>query len=193
VKIKVQKSILRDSIGSSKKRNRFFFRWKNRIAIALLGTILSLTLASCDRVTTNKYEATALTTYTWRVKYFINENEDIPRWESFASSSALNVNGQKPDTESGYLDDNGLWWPPLPPRPSIDEIEERAKPSEQHSRPELLRKVKYSLAYQEGDRTETLDTNYSVYRQAVKANSAGRSLKLTLGVNNRSVEKAEPI
>jgi hypothetical protein len=191
----VQKRILKDSLASFKKSksNHFLFRWQNRIAIALLGTILSLTLASCDRVTTNKYEATALTTYTWRVKYFINENEDIPRSETFASSSALNVNGQKPDTEGGYQDEKGLWWPPLPPRPSLDEIEELAKPSEQHSRPELLRKVKYSLSYQEGDRTERLDTNYSVYRQAVKANSAGRSLKLTLGVNNRSVEKAEPI
>jgi hypothetical protein len=189
----VQKRILRDLVSSSKKRNRFFLQWKNRVAIALLGTILSFALASCDRVTTNKYEATALTTYTWRVKYFINENEDIPRWETFASSSALNVNGQKPDKEGGYQDEKGLWWPPLPPRPSIDEIEERAKPSEQHTRPELLRKVKYSLAYQEGDRQETLDTNYSVYRQAVKASKTGRSLKLTLGVNNRSVEKAEPI
>ncbi|MBD2535210.1 hypothetical protein H6G97_39695 [Nostoc flagelliforme FACHB-838] len=39
----------------------------------------------------------------------------------------------------------------------------------------------------------TLRTNYEVYRQAVKAYPQRTSLELALGVNDNSVEKAEPV
>jgi hypothetical protein len=55
-----------------------------------------------------------------------------------------------------------------------------------------LRTVKYHLSYEQDGQKVTLPTNYSVYRQAVKAYSKGQSLKLTLGINNRWVEKAKP-
>lgn len=139
-----------------------------------------------------EYEAFALTTYTWRVEYFISLNEKQPRIEEFASTSLLNVNGQKPEEGfGGYQDDKGLWWPPLPHKPTLDEIEEREKPSEKHSRPEILRTVKYTIKYQQNGTTKTSPTNYSVYRKAVKAYAKGDFLKLTFGFN--SVQKAEPI
>jgi hypothetical protein len=39
----------------------------------------------------------------------------------------------------------------------------------------------------------TLPTNYAVYRQVVKAYPQQIPLRLTMGINNGSVEKAEPI
>jgi hypothetical protein len=38
-----------------------------------------------------------------------------------------------------------------------------------------------------------LPTNYEVYRQVVKAYPTRQALQLTLGVNDNSVEKAEPV
>jgi hypothetical protein len=167
--------------------------WKNPISYLLIGLVLSTAGAGCQQLTLSKYEATALTNYTWHVQYFLSQNEKLPRSETFASREALNLNGQKPSGAVGYMDEKGLWWPPLPPRPTLDEISQRARPSEQHSRPELLRTVKYHLSYQQNGEKVKLPTNYSVYRQAVKASKLGRSLKLTLGIHNRSVEKAEPL
>lgn len=44
-----------------------------------------------------------------------------------------------------------------------------------------------------GNSQQTLPTNYDVYRQVVKAYPQGTPLELTLGVNDNSVEKAEPV
>ena len=38
----------------------------------------------------------------------------------------------------------------------------------------------------------TQPTNYEVYRQVVKGYRDGKPLRLTLGVDDRSVQKAEP-
>ena len=40
-------------------------------------------------------------------------------------------------------DDRGLWWPTLPPRPSVDEVEQRKKSQEEAGKPELVKNVKY--------------------------------------------------
>lgn len=167
--------------------------WSRQLGTILVGLVLAITLNSCTRLTIPEYQATALTTYTWRVEYFISPNERLPRAEEFASSSLLNVNGIKPEGAVGEADDKGLWWPPLPPRPSLAQIEQRQKPSQRHTRPELLRTVKYHLSYKQDGQKVKLSTNYSVYRQAVKAYNNGQSLKLTLGINNGWVEKAEPL
>jgi len=59
--------------------------------------LTALTLTSCSIATTEQYEATALTSYTWQVKYANNlTSEPRPRIETFATNSVLNRNGVKP-------------------------------------------------------------------------------------------------
>ena len=155
---------------------------------------MTVALAGCDTVTTNQYEATALTTLTWQVKYSTDPvNDKQPRFEEFASNSLLNHNGEQP--KNGVLgpDDKGLWWPALPPRPSVDEVEQRQKHGEQPSQPELLRTVRYEMTYQQDGQRVTLPTNYDVYRQVARAYPSRKPLQLTLGINNASVTKAEPV
>lgn len=159
------------------------------------GVILSaIALAGCATLTTNQYEATATTTYTWRVKYSIDlPNDRLPRFERFVSTSLVNRNGIKPAGRVIGPDDRGLWWPLLPPRPSVDDVEQRKRSGEEATRPQLVKSVEYQLSYRIGDRQKTLPTNYQVYRQAVKAYPSRTPLQLTLGVNDNSVEKAEPL
>ncbi|MEA5583730.1 hypothetical protein VB620_20605 [Nodularia harveyana UHCC-0300] len=161
---------------------------------SLITALTALTLTSCSTVTAEQYEATALTSYTWQVKYANNlTNAPQPRVETFANVSVLNQNGLKPSAAVVGPDDRGLWWPTVPPKPSIDEVEKRKKPQEEASQPELLKDVKYQLTYTVGEEQRTLPTNYDVYRQVVKAYPSQIPLQLTLGVNDNSVEKAEPI
>ena len=49
------------------------------------------------------------------------------------------------------------------------------------------------MTYGVGNTQNTLPTNYEVYRQVVKAYPQRTPLELTLGVNDNSVEKAEPV
>lgn len=154
---------------------------------------MAVGLSGCDTATTNQYEATAQTTLTWQVQYSINPVTDKhPRFEEFASNSLLNRNGLKPEGAVIGPDEKGLWWPALPPRPSIDQVEQRLKPQEQASKPELLRTVKYRINYNQDGQTVTLPTNYDVYRQVARAYPSQKPLRLTLGLNNASVTKAEP-
>ena len=176
-----------------RRQNTEYQHLAHKLGLMLMGLVLAITLNSCTRHIISEYQATALTNYTWRVEYFISRNEKLPRAEEFASSSLLNVNGIKPEGAVGEADDKGLWWPQLPLRPTLDEIEQQQQPSQQHSRPKLLRTVKYQLSYQQDGQKVTLPTNYSVYRQAVKAHAQGQSLKLTLGINNGWVEKVDPL
>ncbi|WP_210404372.1 hypothetical protein [Chroococcidiopsis sp. TS-821] len=155
--------------------------------------ISAIALTSCATLTVNQYEATAETTYTWQVRYSTSPNDKLPRFETFATTSLLNRNGQQPSAAVTGPDDQGLWWPALPPRPTVDQIEQRQRPQEKPSTPELLKSVNYQIAYFEGSKQRTLPTNYQVYRQVVKAYPSQRPLRLTLGVNNASVEKAEPL
>jgi hypothetical protein len=160
----------------------------------MMGIGVAVILTGCDTVITKEYEATALTTYTWQVEYSLSPAGDkTPRRERFASTSLINRNGLKPP-EAVLQDEQGLWWPALPPRPTVDEIEQRRQfPSERATPPELLKQVDYTLSYQTNQKTVTLPTNDSVYRQALKASSSKTPLQLTLGLNNASIEKAQPI
>lgn len=160
----------------------------------VIAVIFSAALNSCSAVTTDQYEATAKTTYTWQVKYSINPTSDkMPRFETFASTSLVNLNGFKPPGAVTGPDDRGLWWPALPPRPTVDEVEKRQRAGEQATTPELLKSAEYQLSYRVGDNQRRLPTNYQVYRQVVKAYPQKTPLRLTLGVNDDSVEKAEPM
>ena len=151
---------------------------------------LGTTLTSCSTLTTDQYEATALTKYTWQVKY-ANDliNETSPRFETFANTELLNRNGNKPEGAVTGPDDRGLWWSALPPRPTVDEVEQR-KQAQEASQPELLKSVEYKLTYGVGEQQRTLPTNYDDERQVVKAYPSRTPLQLTLGVGDNSVEKA---
>ncbi|GAA6624078.1 hypothetical protein [Scytonema sp. NUACC26] len=162
---------------------------------ALLLTLLiptAIALTSCTTLTTTQYEATALTKYTWQVKYANDlTTETSPRFETFGTTSLLNRNGIKPEGAVTGPDDKGLWWAALPPRPSVDEVEQR-KQGQQASPIELLKSVDYQLTYTVGGEQRTLPTNYQVYREVVKAYPSRTPLQFTLGINDGSVEKAEP-
>ncbi|WP_226889496.1 hypothetical protein [Nostoc sp. MG11] len=156
--------------------------------------LTALTITSCSTATTEQYEATALTSYTWQIKYANNlTSESQPRIETFAKTSVLNRNGAQPLGKVIGPDDRGLWWPTLPPKPSVDKVEQRKKPQEEAGKPELLKDVEYQISYGVGNAQKTLPTNYDVYRQVVKAYPTRTPLQLTLGVNDNSVEKAEPV
>lgn len=161
---------------------------KSLASFCVINTLL-LTLTSCNNILTDRYDATAKVTYTWQVSYS-NKREKFPRQENFATSSLLNVNGQKPDGAVTGPDDKGLWWPALPPRPTVDEIEEKQQPNDNPGSPELLKQVKYELTYQVGEDTVSKPTNHQVYREVTKAHPSRLPLKFTLGVGDASVEKA---
>lgn len=165
------------------------------LLLSLVGVCLTVWLTSCGTQTIDQYQATAKTTLTWRVNYTPDPMEDKRgRWEEFAANSLTNVNGERPAEAFGQADDKGLWWPSIPPKPSLDQIEERQKRAyEKPGRAELLRTVRYYITYQQDGQQFTLPTNYAVYRQVVKAYPQQIPLRLTMGINNGSVEKAEPI
>ena len=171
-----------------------FYRQLPKLLLIIISFFIVTFIPSCGTQTIDSYQATAETTLTWQVKYTNDPTEDKRgRFAEFASVSLVNRNGKKP--EAGvYQDDQGLWWAKVPPKPSVDEIEARRKRLyEKIGKPELLREVKYHITYQQNGQTITLPTNYSVYRQVVKAYPQKIPLRLTMGINNGSVEKAEPL
>ena len=156
---------------------------------------LGLAIASCDEVITNDYEAMAITTYAWRAEYTPQRvTQDRPREgrvEIFETNSLVNTNGEPTVEATGDRDENGIWWPALPPKPTVEELEARQQDGEVFSEPLIDKTVEYSLTFQKSGERVTLPTNYSVYRQAVRAYGRDRSLKLLLGVQDTYVQKAE--
>lgn len=167
----------------------------NQICLATAGLSLAIAISSCGTSESGagQYEATAKATYTWRVNYANDPFENKRgRYEEFESASLTNVNGQKPEG-AVYQDDQGIWWPKQPPKPTIDEREDLKKSSgEKIGKPELLRQVEYRVKFNKDDERLNLPTNYSVYRQVVKS-YPDIPLNFTLGVNNGSVTKATPV
>lgn len=164
----------------------------NPIAATIVTLAVAFPLSGCNTVLTQDYEAEAVTTYTWQVEYVIDPNKTHGRrLEQFASTSLVNRNGVIPEGAVTGPDDRGLWWPALPPRPTVDELEEQQRSRESIGTPELIKTVDYSITYQADGTTVTRPTDYSVYRQAVKAYADQRPLELTLGIGDITVEKAE--
>ncbi|GAB4281223.1 MAG: hypothetical protein Fur0025_09670 [Oscillatoriaceae cyanobacterium] len=166
----------------------------NPIRVKPVSSILSLlagvAIAGCNSIVTDRYQATAEVKYRWQVSYSTAQ-EKFPRQETFAAKSLVNVNGQKPLGAFTGPDDKGLWWPALPPRPTVEEMEQRQQPGENIGTPELHKSVEYKLNYQVGQETVTLPTNHEVYREVTKAYPQRLPLKFTLGVGDASVDKAE--
>ncbi|PSB11288.1 hypothetical protein C7B76_23410 [filamentous cyanobacterium CCP2] len=161
---------------------------------AFAAVSLSVALGGCSNVITTNYEATAFATYTWQVEYVPNPDKPVRnRREKFASTSLINRNGERPLEAVSGPDDQGLWWPAVPPRPSIDEMEDRRRSSDEEMRsPELIRSVDYTITYEAEGQTMTAPTNYSVYRQVVRAFESQRPLELTIAPDERFVTKADP-
>lgn len=172
-----------------------FNRMWQQFFLAILTFIIAVSFTGCGVKTVSQYQATAETTLTWQANYTNDPTEGkIGRFEKFESASVVNVNGQEPEGRVVGPDDKGLWWSTIPPKPTIDDLEARQKRSyEKPGKPELLRQVKYYITFQQDGQTITLPTNYEVYRQVVKAYPNQTPLKLTMGINNGSVEKAEPV
>ncbi|MEL6929319.1 MAG: hypothetical protein AAFO95_11875 [Cyanobacteria bacterium J06600_6] len=162
---------------------------------AVSGLALAIALNSCGNSQSDagQYEATAKATYTWRVNYSNDPFENKRgRYEEFESTSLVNVNGEKPEG-AVYQDNNEIWWPKQPPKPTLDEREAAQKNStEKIGEPELLRQVEYRVKFTKDGERLNLSTNPQVYRQVVK-NYPDTPLNFTMGVNNGSVTKATPI
>jgi len=159
----------------------------------LLGGLAAIALSGCDTTSTAQYDATATTTYTWVVEYTTPGTDKLPRPETFESTRLVNRNGQRPEEAVTGPDDQGLWWPALPPRPTVDQIEARIQqPQERPSTPQIQKSVDYQVTIPQEGQPVTLPTNAQVYRQVAKAYPNQAPLTFTLGVDNQSVEKAEP-
>ncbi len=161
--------------------------------IAVMGAVVAIAISGCDTLQADQYTATARVTYTWQAEYSIDPVNTLRiRREEFGSTSLLNQDGVKPEGAVTGPDERGLWWPALPPRPTVDELEARQRAREQISTAQLIKSVEYSIAYQEEGQMVTRPTTDSVYRQAVRARAGDRALVLTVGPDGQTVTKAEP-
>ncbi|MBD2019867.1 hypothetical protein H6F43_06650 [Leptolyngbya sp. FACHB-36] len=161
------------------------------VVYSLINLAVVLSLPGCTTISTNQYDATALTRYTWQVEYSTDPTKTRSRYEAFATSELLNRNGEKPAGAVTGPDDRGLWWGALPPRPTVDDIEQRQQ-LDKPDTPQLIKSVTFQISFLQNGQPTTLPTNYDVYRTVVKAKRSNAPLELTLGVGDRSVEKAEP-
>lgn len=158
-----------------------------------LGCVIAI--AGCGEVVTDDFQAMAVTTYTWRAEYTpAGVTQDRPREgriEEFETNSLVNMNGEPTVEPTGEQDSNGIWWPALPPKPSVDELEARLKDGEQYAEPLIDKSIEYTLTFDQQGQSATLPTNDTVYRRAVQAYERDRPLKLSLGPQDGSVQKAE--
>ncbi|MBE9029790.1 hypothetical protein IQ266_08625 [filamentous cyanobacterium LEGE 11480] len=151
-------------------------------------------LVGCTPVNTANYSATAKTTYVWRVEYDNGSDRTPGRLEDFGTTSLITYNGVKPDGAVTGPDEKGLFWPKLPPKPNVDEIEKRNTAYNEEPKSPLLHKnVTYKVTYDREGQNVTVPTNYDVYRTIVKNAKTQTPLKFTLGVDDNRVEKAVPI
>ncbi|NJN48726.1 MAG: hypothetical protein HC805_01615 [Alkalinema sp. RL_2_19] len=151
-------------------------------------------LIGCTPVNTADYSATAKTTYIWRVEYDNGSDRTPGRIEAFATTNLVTYNGVKPDGAVTGPDEQGLFWPALPPKPTVDAIEQRNTAYNEAPKAPLLHKdVTYNVTYNRAGETVTVPTNYDVYRTIVKNAKTQTPLKFTLGIDDKRVEKAEPI
>lgn len=159
-------------------------------------------VAGCDNypatgntVTTGTYEATATVTQTWQVDYARSfDRRQTIHQETFESNSLVNRNGVRPEGAATGPDDNGLYWPALPPRPTADELEARKREAiEQRTDPILLKDVKYAITFDYNGQRRTLPTTRTVYREASSAFADQQALEVTFGPGEQSIGAARRI
>jgi hypothetical protein len=119
-------------------------------------------------------------TYTWQVEYARSfDQQRTIHQEQFESTTLVNRNGVQPQGSVTGPDDDGLWWPALPPRPTADELEARKRePIEQRTDPLLQKDVKYAITFDYDGQRRTLPTNRSVYREAAEPTPISRPWNL---------------
>jgi hypothetical protein len=151
--------------------------------------------ATGETVTTGTYEATATVTQTWQVEYAESfDRRQTIHQETFGSNSLVNRNGVRPEGAATGPDDEGLYWPPLPPRPTAAELDARQrKPIEQRTDPALQKDVKYAITFDYNGQRQTLPTTRTVYTEASKAFADQQALEITFGPGEKSVGKARRI
>ncbi len=164
------------------------------VSVSVVGCTQVSTAELAESATTN-FQAAAATTYTWQVEYIPRSiGQDRPndrRLEQFEATTVTSINGIRPEAEGSGPDSKGLWWPVLPPEPTVDEIEDRRRTSETARPPEVIKSVSYTITFDKAGEEKTLPTDYDVYRQAVKASEKDRPLQLTLGPQDESVIQAQ--
>ena len=136
------------------------------------------------------YTATATATYVWQVRYSRRDGRDRPndtRVERFESVSLDNENGIRPGLAVTGPDDQGLWWPQLPPKPTVDDIDAGLRQNERAEPPELIKSVRYSLSFDQAGQPITLPTDHEVYRQVTKLYANQESVSVVLGPQKRAV------
>jgi hypothetical protein len=150
-------------------------------------------IAGCSPVNTTNYSATAHTKYTWQVEYDNGADRTPGRIHDFAMTNLITYNGVRPEQAVTGPDEQGLFWPALPPKPGVDAIENYdTNPNEKPGPPLLNKTVDYEVTYNRDGQNVTVSTNYDVYRTIVKNAATQTPLKFTLGIDDKRVEKAEP-
>jgi hypothetical protein len=136
--------------------------------------------------------AIAIATQTWEVNYYTNKTAgglNAQRRQSFQSNRLINFNSEKPENAASGPDDTGIWWAALPPRPTIDEIDQHRELQEQNDPPRLQREVTYQL----GCDKSRLSTNAQLYREAARAIHSRKKVRVSYFWNHvLSVEGLEP-
>lgn len=172
---------------------QFFSNPLSGTAIVALSS-LAVLVGGCESTTTDQYQASAIVTYTWQVDYTRQGggSDRPPRIEKFASTSLENKNGQKPSGAVTGPDDQGLWWPERPPRPTVDEMEARQDNQEIIGEPRLQKNVEYQITFRvPGEANRTLPTRYDVYRQVVKAYEERVPLEFVMDPSESIVTQAK--
>lgn len=157
-------------------------RAKHRTTILLSLSSVLATLVGCTPQNevvskTDCSAAIATATYSWDVAYFperFRQEVNKHRIETFASATVENRNGQQPEGNVIGPDDDGVWWPTLPPRPSADEVDERRDDNFRYNDPpQLQRNVKYVLECEDSK----FLADKTIYRRVGKAIASGQTVR----------------
>jgi hypothetical protein len=172
-----------------------------RVSASLVASVVAIASASCtprgEAVSQTPCDgAIATATYTWNVAYFSEQfrsESGRHRIESFGSKTLENRNAEKPEGINIIgPDDQGIWWPTLPERPTAQAIDDRRDDTfRENQPPELQRDVRYVLQCDDGQ----FLTNAQIYRRVGRALSAGQTVqaRYALGQLLGTVESGEPL
>lgn len=149
--------------------------------------------------------AIARATQAWRVNYDSDRsrlNPNNQRIVEFGSAKVVTRNGKVEQPSQSVkpaelgTQENGIWYPAVPPKPSASEMAERRERGERIGTPELYRAVKYTLVCDAGE----LEAGAGTYQAALKEIRSGEKVRVSysLGralrtiVENDSVARINP-